>query len=121
MGLLLTPALIWWWKDVRAFITWRFALQSVGMAALLLGYNVLWLRSAARLPVRTTNLLFQTTIVLTPLGAAFCGLEQLTMAAGVAAVLAIFGVTLAADPSATSGEATMDTIGLLLGLGAAVG
>jgi drug/metabolite transporter (DMT)-like permease len=43
------------------------------------------------------------------------------MAAGVAAVLAIFGVTLAADPSASSGEATMDAIGVLLGLGAAVG
>jgi drug/metabolite transporter (DMT)-like permease len=91
------------------------------MAALLLGYNVLWLMSAARLPVRTTNLLFQTTIVLTPLGAALCGLEKLTMAGGMAAVLAIFGVALAAGPSASDSEADVDATGMLLGLGAALG
>jgi drug/metabolite transporter (DMT)-like permease len=121
MGLLLTPALIWRWKDVRGFVTLRFALQSVGMAALLLAYNVLWLMSAARLPVRTTNLLFQTTIVLTPMGAALFQIEPLTRARGAAAVLAIFGVASAVGTSASNGEATMDGIGVLLGLGAAVG
>merc|ERR1719197_2307954 len=94
MGLLLTPALIWRWQDVRGFFTMRFALWMAVLSAILLCYNVLWLQSAARLPVRTTNLLFQTTIVITPLGAALFRIEVLTGASAVAAIVAMMGVAL---------------------------
>jgi drug/metabolite transporter (DMT)-like permease len=121
MGLLLTPALIWRWQDVRGFFTMRFVLWMAVLSAILLCYNVMWLQSAARLPVRTTNLLFQTTIVITPLGAALLRLESLTGASALAAVLAMMGVALAAGPAQHDGSVHGDTSGVLFGLCAALG
>lgn len=121
MGLMLTPWLLWRWQDVRVFFTMRFAMWMVLLSMVLLSYNVLWLQSAARLPVRTTNLLFQTTIVITPLGAAMFRLEALTGACALAAVLAMIGVALAAGPTHHDGAVQGDSNGLLLGIGAAFG
>merc|ERR1719247_1571060 len=99
----------------------RFALWMIALSAILLCYNVLWLQSAARLPVRTTNLLFQTTIVITPLGAALLRLESLTGASALATVLAMMGVALAAGPAQHDGSVHGDTTGVFLGIGAALG
>merc|ERR1719379_2913589 len=99
----------------------RFGLWMVVLSAILLCYNVLWLQSAARLPVRTTNLLFQTTIVITPLGAALLRLETLTGASAMAAVVAMMGVALAAGQNKHDGAVPGDTGGVFLGIGAACG
>jgi drug/metabolite transporter (DMT)-like permease len=95
----------------------------VVLSVILLCFNVMWLRSSASVPVSTTNLLFQTTIVITPLGAALFRLEPLTGASALAAVFAMMGVALAAGPTPTKHDGGVhgDASGVLFGLAAAFG